>query len=128
MEQNSVPTPLPHEQREHIASPLAFQQQMAQHGFTIVQTRKVYTDPEVFRQQWLVCPNGAQYSGRTFYRLFGSTSFRKLLRYALSHSPCSRETLAQVCPQETLLTYIPQFETRFFRISRIASESKALRI
>ena len=106
MEQNVIPVPLPHEQREHVASTLTpvFYSQVDQHGFTVVQTRKVYTDPDVFRQQWLVCPNGAQYSGHTFYRLFGTTSFRKLLRYLLSHSPCSRETLIQVCPDYAVLT------------------------
>ena len=106
MEQNVIPVPLPHEQREQIASTLTpvFYFQIAQHGFTVVQTRKVYTYPDVFRQQWLVCPNGAQYSGHTFYRLFGTTSFRKLLRYLLSHSPCSPEILIQVCPDYTLLT------------------------
>jgi len=104
MEQNIVPIPLPHEQREQITPSLAFQDQMAQYGFMVVHTREVYIDPDVFRQQWLVCPNGEQYSGHTFYQLFGTTSFRKLLRYALSHVPCTRETLMQVCPHDALLT------------------------
>ena len=106
MEPNIVPVPLPHEQREQVASTLApaFRSQMTQHGFTVVQTHAVYIDSDVFQQQWLVCPNGAQYSGHVFYRLFGTTSFRKLLRYLLSHSPCSRETLMQVCPDHALLT------------------------
>ncbi len=106
MEQNIVPVPLPHEQREQVASPLtlAFEYRMAQHGFTVARTRKVYTDPDVFQQQWLVCPNGRQYSGHTFYRLFGTTTFRKLLRYAVSHTSYTREMLEQVCPDDTLLT------------------------
>jgi len=106
MEQNIVPVPLPHEQREQVASSLtlAFQYQIAQHGFTLVRMRKAYTDPDVFQQPWLVCPNGRQYSGHTFYRLFGTTSFRKLFRYVLSHSPCTRETLMHICPDDALLT------------------------
>ena len=50
MEQNVIPVPLPHEQREQVASTLTpvFYSQMAQHGFTVVQTRKVYTDPDIF--------------------------------------------------------------------------------
>lgn len=90
MEQQIVSIPLPHEQREQVAFPFAFQQRIVEHGFTITQTRNVYTDPDVFRQQWLVRPNGAYYSGHTFYRFFGSTAFRKLLRHALSQVPCIR--------------------------------------
>lgn len=103
MVQENVPIPLPHELREQIVSPTIFEQQMTERGWTVTYVRKVYTDPEVFRQQWLVCPNGVGYPERTFYRAFGSTPFRKLFRYALSHVPCTRETLEQVCPQQALL-------------------------
>jgi hypothetical protein len=104
MVENGVPIPLLHEQREEVISPAIFEQEMAARGWTVTHVRKIYTDPEVFRQQWLVCPNGARYPERTFYRAFGSTPFRKLFRYALSHVPCSRETLEQICPQQTLIT------------------------
>jgi len=106
MEQQRVAIPLPHEGREQVASTLApaFRARMVQHGFTVVQTRKVYTDLDVFRQQWFVCPNGTRYPGQTFYRLFGTTSFRKLLRYALSCTSSTREMLEQVCPDDVLLT------------------------
>ncbi len=106
MEQKPIAISLPHEEREWVASTLApaFYARMRLHGFTTLQTRNVYTDPEVFRQQWLVCPNGVSYNGNTFYKLFGSTSFRKLLRYLLSHTPCTREPLEQVLLNDALLT------------------------
>jgi len=102
MAQHSIP--VPHEQREQITSPLAFKYRMAEHGFTVMQTSKVYTDPAVFRQQWLVCPNGTSYPDHAFYRLFGSTHFRKLLRYILPRLPCLRTTLEDICPRNDLLT------------------------
>ena len=104
MVEGVVPIPLPHELREEVILPTAFQQQMAERGWTVVHLRQTYTDPEVFRQQWLVCPNGAIYPGHTFYRAFGTTAFRKLFRYTLSHAPCTRETLEQICPHPALLT------------------------
>jgi len=104
MQQNVIPVPLPHEQREQITFPETFDHVMNERGFTVVKTRKVYTDPEVFRQQWLVCPNGTSYLGQTFYRLFGTTAFRKLLRYVLSHTSCTREMLEHICLNDTLLT------------------------
>jgi hypothetical protein len=104
MAQNSISLPVPHEQREQVLPPTAFERQMAERGWTVTHMRKACTDPEVFRQQWLVCPNGARYPERTFYRSFGSTPFRKLFRYALSHVPCTRDLLEQICPQEVLLT------------------------
>lgn len=100
MVQKGVPILLPHEQREQVVSPATFERQMAERGWTITHVRKVYTDPEVFRQQWLICPNGTGYPEHTFYRAFGSTPFRKLFRYALSHVPCTREMLEQLCPQQ----------------------------
>ena len=96
-------------QREHIASPLAFQQCMQEHGFTLTQTRPMYTDPDVFRQQWLICPNGAYYPSSTFYRFFGTTSFRQVLRHALSHAPRTRQQLENACPDENLLTRYLRF-------------------
>ncbi|HYU71245.1 MAG TPA: hypothetical protein VEL31_01075 [Ktedonobacteraceae bacterium] len=102
--QKGVPILLPHELREQIISSATFERQMAERGWTVTHVRKAYTDPAVFRQQWLICPNGAGYPERTFYRAFGSTLFRKLFRYMLSHVPCPRETLEQICPQQDLLT------------------------
>ena len=102
--QNSVSIPLPHEQRDSILSLTPFEHLLAHQGWTLTHVRKPYTDPEVFRQQWLICLNGVSYPERTFYRLFGSTPFRKLFRYALSHVPCTRDTLEQLGLQEALLT------------------------
>lgn len=111
MEQKRIAIPLSHEEREWVASTLtpAFDARMRRHGFTTLRTRSVYTDPDVFRQQWVMCPNGASYPGYTFYRLFGTTSFRKLLRYLLSHTPCTREPLEQLCPNDALLTSYVSF-------------------
>lgn len=102
--QNNMSIPLPHEQRDSILSPVAFEHLLAERGWTITHVRQPYTDVEVFRQQWLVCPNGVSYPEGTFYRLFGSTPFRKLLRYALSHVPCTRDMLEQLGLQESVLT------------------------
>ena len=106
MEQKRIAIPLPYEEREWVASTLtsAFDARMSQHGFTTLRTRKIASDPDVFRQQWVVCPNGASYPGHTFFRLFGTTSFRELLRYLLSHTPCTREPLEQMVPHDALLT------------------------
>jgi hypothetical protein len=55
----------------------------------------------------LVCPNGARYSDRAFYYLFGITYFRKLLRMALLHTPCTTATFAALCPDVSELnTYL----------------------
>jgi len=47
---------------------------------------------------------------RTFYHLFGVTSFRKLLRTALSRLPCSTTAFASICPNpselDTYLTFL----------------------
>ncbi len=94
MELHSISLTLLDEQREQaqVLSPFAFRSRIAAHGFTVVRTSSVYTDREVLRQQWLVTPDGTQYNGHSFYRLFGTTSFRKFLRYVLSHTPflCGR--------------------------------------
>lgn len=104
MAEKRIPLPVPHEQREQILPPGAFEQQMARRGWTVTQVRQAYMDPDVFRQQWLVCPHGARYPERSFYRFFGSTPTRKLFRYALAHVPCTRDALEKICPHEPLLT------------------------
>ena len=106
MEQKRLAIPLPHEEREWMASTLtpAFDAHMRMHGFTTLRMRNVYTDPDVFRQQWVVCPNGVSYPGHIFYHLFDTISFRKLLRYLLSRTPCTREPLEQLVPHDSLLT------------------------
>ena len=119
MAENIVPIPLPHQEREQVLSPAHFLHALSERGWTVTHRRPTYTDPEVFRQQWLVCPNGASYPERTFYRAFGSTYFRKLLRYALSHVPCTRDVLEQVCPQQSVfsssLTFLQDQEWFHFR-------------
>ena len=104
MTENIVPIPIPHQDREQILSPDRFLHALSERGWTVTHRCPAYTDPEVFRQQWLVCPNDARYPERAFYQLFGSTAFRKLLRYALSHVPCTRDVLEQICPQQSFLT------------------------
>jgi hypothetical protein len=49
MVHKSIPLPIPHDQREQILPPAAFERQMAERGWTVTQVRKAYTDPEVFR-------------------------------------------------------------------------------
>ena len=58
MKQKRIAIPPPHEEREWVASTLtpAFNARMRRHGFTTLRTRSIYTDPDVFRQQWVMCP------------------------------------------------------------------------
>lgn len=100
----SSPIALPHEQREQVLMTPDFEQHMALHGCTTRRTGRICTDLDVFRQQWLVCPNGASYSGHTFFRFFGSTPFRKCLRTMLISTACTREGLMHFFPSETLLS------------------------
>jgi hypothetical protein len=111
------PIPVPHQLRESVIAGDGFVQRMQERGWSVADTRPIYTDPEVIRQSWLVCPNEARYSDRTFYYLFGSTGFRKLLCMALSHVPCKTTAFASLCPNvselNTYLTYLRDQELLF---------------
>jgi hypothetical protein len=104
------PIPAPHWLRESVIAGDGFVQHMRERGLSVAHVRPIYTDQEVIRQPWLVCPNGARYSDRTFYHLFGTTRFRKLLRTALLRAPCPITVFAAICPNptelETYLTFL----------------------
>jgi hypothetical protein len=88
MKQECSPVPVPHYLREQLISSDDFLPRLRERGWSVAAVRPVYTDPEVIRQPWLVCPTGTCYSERTFYHLFGMMRFRKLLRTALLRTPC----------------------------------------
>lgn len=110
MNQKSSSIPVPHQLRESVIAGDGFVQRMRARGWSVADIRPIYTDPEVIRQPWLVCPNGARYSDRTFYHLFGITRFRKLLRTALLHVPCETSAFTSICPNvselNTYLTFL----------------------
>jgi hypothetical protein len=114
MNQTFSPIPVPHQLRESVIAGDGFVQHMRARGWSVADVRPIYTDPEVIRQSWLVCPNGARYSDRAFYHLFGITRFRKLLRVALLRTPCTTSTFAALCPDaselHTYLTFLQDQE------------------
>jgi hypothetical protein len=101
MNQKSTALPVPYQRREAVIAGDGFVQRMRERGLSVAETRPIYTDQEVIRQPWLVCPNGAVYGELAFYRLFGLNAFRKLLRSALLHTPCPTPSLASLCPDAT---------------------------
>jgi hypothetical protein len=110
MGQTFSPLAVPHGLRESVIAGDGFVQRVRERGWSVADVRPIYTDPEVIRQPWLVCPNGARYSDRTFYHLFGVTSFRKVLRRALSRLPCPATAFASLCPNpsdlDSYLTFL----------------------
>src|SRR5450755_117715 len=112
MNQTFPPIPVPHQLRESAIAGDGFVQHMRARGWSVADVRPTSTDPEVIRQPWLVCPNGARYSDRAFYHLFGITRFRKLLRTALLRTPCTTPTFAALCPDASEPTHLPDVPSR----------------
>src|SRR5450755_267499 len=114
MNQTFPPIPVPHQLRESVIAGDGFVQHMRARGWSVANIQPISTDPKVIRQPWLVCPNGARYSDRAFYHLFGITRFRKLLRTALLRTPCTTPTFAALCPDaselHTYLTFLQDQE------------------
>ncbi|SRR6266516_6799915 len=107
MNQKYSPIPVPHLLRESVIAGDGFVQRLRERGWSVADVRPIYTDVKVIRQPWLICPNGARYSDRTFYHLFGITRFRKLLRTALLRVPCRATAFASICPDTSELnTYL----------------------
>jgi hypothetical protein len=117
MSQKFVPIPVPHQLRESVIAGEGFVQRMRERGWSVAETRPIYTDPEVIRQPWLVCPNGARYSDRTFYYFFGDIRFRKVLRTVLSCAPCETSAFTALCPNvpelNSYLTFLQDQEFLF---------------
>lgn len=105
---------MPHYLREQLISGDGFLPRLRERGWSVAAVRPVYTDPDVIRQPWLVCPTGARYSERTFYHLFGVTRLRKLLRTALLRTPRPTSVFTSICPNvselETYLTFLQDQE------------------
>src|SRR5690348_2948696 len=117
MNQKFSPIPVPHQLRESVIAGEGFVRRMRERGWSVAETRPIYTDTEVIRQPWLVCPNGTHYSDRTFYHLFGNTRFRKVLRTVLSRALCATSTFTALCPNaselNSYLTYLQDQEFLF---------------
>ncbi len=86
--------------REAVIAGDGFMQQMRARGWSVAETRPIYTDLAVIRQPWLICPNGARYGDRALYRLLDHTTFRKMLRLVLKPQSWRREQLAAVCSSQ----------------------------
>ena len=114
MKRECLPIPVPHHLREQFVMSDDFLPRMRERGWSVAASRPVYTDPEVIRQPWLVCPTGACYSDHAFYSLFGITCFRKLLRTALLRAPCPIQVFASICSNilelETYLAFLQDQE------------------
>ena len=110
MKQECSPIPVPYHLREQFVNGDDFIPQMRERGWSVASARPVYSDPEVIRQPWLVCPTGARYADRAFYHLFGITRFRKLLRTLLARGSCSKMLFTSICPDvselETYLAFL----------------------
>lgn len=98
MNQAQKAIPVPYSLREEVIAGDRFIQHMRERGFNVADTRPIYSDRDVIRQPWLVCPNGAIYADTTLYHLFGETPFRRLLRTALSSTSCTATHFLSVCP------------------------------
>ena len=105
MQQECSPIPVPYHLREQFVAGDDFLPRMREKGWSVASTRPAYTDPEVIRQPWLLCPTGVCYFDHAFYDLFSITRFRKLLRTALLRTPCPIHVFASLCPDISALPH-----------------------
>jgi hypothetical protein len=74
MDQAFSPLAVPHGLRESVIAGDGFGQRVRERGWSVADVRPISTDPEVIRQPWLVCPNGARYrDSHVLSSLWGDT-------------------------------------------------------
>ncbi|GCE15046.1 hypothetical protein [Tengunoibacter tsumagoiensis] len=114
MNQTTLAIPVPYSLRNEVITGDSFFQQMRERGLSVATTRPIYSDPDVVRQSWLLCPNGATYTDTTFYHLFSKTAFRRLLRVLLSQRPCLKASMHALFPNDadwhTIQTFLQDQE------------------
>ncbi len=95
---------VPHSQREQFVELDRFAIRLKRHGWGLLESQPIYTDPQTIRQPWLLSSTMERYTDRTFYHLFDASPFRTLLRLLLISPSSCLEQFQAVCPDRQQLT------------------------